>query len=74
MTREVGANLINYNRQAEKVKSREELIELRAQQYEVLTEIVQRHRRTLLFMQGKPYEKQAHSAETVLLPVGGVMG
>jgi hypothetical protein len=74
MTKELEANFVGFNRQAEKVKSREELIELRMQQNEALTEIVHRHRRTMLFMQGKPYEPQAHSAETVLLPVGGVVG
>ncbi len=68
---ELENNIVQFNRQANGLTDAAKLIELRLRQNEVLTEIVQRHKRHLDFMQGKPVDPQMHFGEVILLPSFG---
>jgi len=75
MAKELEQNLLEYNRKSGNGdQDRDRLIALRMEQNDALVELLKKHKRTMLFMQGKPYEKEHHSAETVLLPAAGLLG
>jgi len=71
MAVELENNLVEFNRQANGITGKEQLAEIRSKQYEILTEIVNRHKRTIDFILGKPVAPQQHFGEAILLPVFG---
>jgi hypothetical protein len=65
-------NIVEFNKRANGINDRDQLLALRAEQYEALIEIVHRHKRHIAFMQGKPVEPEMHFGHAVLLPAGGM--
>lgn len=64
--------LINqFNSRSNGLTDKAELITLRLEEIEQLTQLLNRHRRALLNMRGDKIEPETHLAEVVLTGVGG---
>lgn len=74
LAQELESIVISYNTMAFGLMGKDELLKLRLEQNDRMMEMLKKHRRTMDYMQGKPVEPMAHSAEAVLLPVGGMAG
>lgn len=72
MLEEICANIENFEiRAAPMLNNAEALLALRLEQYEILTEAVERHRRHIEFLMGKPIEPKIHFGEAILVGVVG---
>jgi hypothetical protein len=71
IARQLEEAVVGFNRRANGVTDRDELLMIRREQNEVLAEAVARHRRAMNALEGKPIEPQVHFGESVLIGVGG---
>jgi hypothetical protein len=71
---ELQSIIVRYNQMAHGLTDKKELIALRCQQLDELQESLNKNRRILKFLAGEKVEPVAHSAEAVLIGVGGLVG
>lgn len=73
--RELQQCINEFNARASGKTDRAELCEIRLEQINALTDVLHKHKRTLDFMAGKPYEPEMHFGEAVVTGVfGGGVG
>jgi hypothetical protein len=70
IARELEVAIVGFNRQANGISDRNELLKIRREQNAVLAEAVARHKRAMDYLKGKPIEPQMHFGESVLLGEG----
>jgi hypothetical protein len=73
LARELQDNLLHYNSRCSGIEDKRELLALRLQQNDDLTEILRKQRRHLRFMNGEKIEPETHVVEAVLTGFGGLV-
>jgi len=71
IARELTFNIVDTNALCNGITDKEKLIEIRMRQNDILVELLRKHRRGMLYIQGKPYEPETHIVESVLIGTGG---
>jgi hypothetical protein len=71
MQSELDRHVVEFNQRASGITDKRQLIAIRREQCDILTDIVRKFQRTMDFMEGKPVKPQQHSGEAVLFPVLG---